>query len=155
VSNAAEALSVLREHKGTCSSKHRLLAEVARDCGHPEIELVVGIYAMSEANTPGVGAVLRAASCVSIPEAHCYLRVGVARFDFTGLAEGHESPFASLLEEHVVPPESLATAKPSLHRLALDRWAPTVGRSPATAWSLREACIAALTSSAAPSATRP
>ncbi len=155
VSNTADALSILREHTGTCSSKHRLLAEVARDCGHPEIELVVGIYEMSEANTPGVGAVLRAASCVSIPEAHCYLRVGPARWDFTGLSAGHESPFASLIEEHVVLPETLGTTKRSLHRLALERWARTVGCSPAAAWSLREACIAALTSNASPSAALP
>jgi hypothetical protein len=155
VSNTADPLSVLRERKGTCSSKHRLLAEVARDCGHSEIELVVGIYEMSEANTPGVGAVLRTASCASIPEAHCYLRVGAARWDFTGLSAGRESPFASLLEEHVVLPETLGKTKLELHRLALDRWAPTVGRSPATAWSLREACIAVLTSNAAPSRALP
>ncbi len=155
VSNAADVLSILREHKGTCSSKHRLLAEVARDCGHPEVELVVGIYEMSEANTPGVGAVLRTASCVSIPEAHCYLRVGTARWDFTGLSAGHASPFASLLEEHVVLPETLGTTKLSLHRRALERWAPTVGWSPATAWSLREACIAALSSHASPRAALP
>ncbi len=155
VSNTADALSILREHTGTCSSKHRLLAEVARDCGHPEIELVVGIYEMSEANTPGVGAVLRAASCVSIPEAHCYLRVGAARWDFTGLSAGHESPFASMLEEHVVLPETLGTTKLSLHRRALERWATTVGRSPAAAWSLREACIAALTSNTVRSVALP
>jgi hypothetical protein len=155
VSHAADALSVLREHKGTCSSKHRLLAAVAHDCGHPEIELVVGIYAMSEVNTPGVGAVLRTAACVSIPEAHCYLRVGEARWDFTGLSAGRESPFASLLEEHVVLPEALGTTKLSLHDRALERWAATVGRSPAAAWSLREACIDALTPNARRRSWRP
>lgn len=155
VSHAADVLSVLREHKGTCSSKHRLLAAVAHDCGHPEIELVVGIYAMSEVNTPGVGAVLRTASCVAIAEAHCYLRVGEARWDFTGLSAGRESPFASLLEEHVVLPEALGTQKLSLHHQALVRWAAFVGQSPAAAWSLREACIDALTSNTIRSAALP
>jgi hypothetical protein len=144
ISSPADALSVLREGQGTCSSKHRLLATVALDCGHPEVELWVGIYEMSGANTPGVEAVLRAASCPSIPEAHCYLRVGEERLDFTGLPQGLASPFESLLEEHALPPQRLAEEKPRLHRRALERWAPTVGLSVEAAWSLREACIAAL-----------
>ena len=70
-SNVLDVLSVLKENSGTCSSKHRLLAAVAHECGHPEVELMVGIYKMSEANTPGVGFILEKASVASVHEAHC------------------------------------------------------------------------------------
>ncbi|HEX5513078.1 MAG TPA: hypothetical protein VFY81_01675, partial [Gammaproteobacteria bacterium] len=83
-----ELLSVLTENRGTCSGKHRLLAAVAHECGRSEIELIVGIYAMSEDNTPGVGGVLQSAGVMSIPEAHCYLAAHGRRLDFTGLGSG-------------------------------------------------------------------
>jgi hypothetical protein len=70
VSNAHDCLTVLGEGRGACSAKHRLLAAVAHECGHPEVQLTIGIYEMCEENTPGVGAVLRNAALSSIPEAH-------------------------------------------------------------------------------------
>src|SRR5262245_19598688 len=91
-SHATDSLSVLREERGTCSAKHRLLAAVAHECGHLEVQLVVGIYEMSEQNTPGVGPALRSASLSTIPEAHCYLAVAGERLDFTGLSSGSASP---------------------------------------------------------------
>lgn len=143
-SNTTEAGAVLLEQRGTCSSKHRLLAEVAHECGHFEVQLAVGIYEMSEQNTPGVGAVLNSASLSSIPEAHCYLAVGGERFDFTGLSSGSSSPFDALLAEHLVSPTDLAQTKSRLHMHAVASWANAVGISAASGWATREACIAAL-----------
>ena len=100
---------------------------------------------MSEANTPGVWAVLQRASISSIPEAHCYLMVEQERFDFTGLPLGNESPFMSVFEEHVVPLQMLGQSKTGLHIHALEVWASGAGMSINRAWSAREACIAALT----------
>lgn len=144
VSSNADPLAVLLEERGTCSSKHQLLAAVAHECGHTEVQLIVGIYEMCEQNTPGVGEVLRTASYSCIPEAHCYLMVADNRFDFTGLAAGTQSPFKSLLEEHVVSPKDLWQMKPRLHIQALETWAVTVGTTAVKAWATREACIAAL-----------
>lgn len=139
-----DPLAVLREGRGTCSSKHQLLATVAQECGHPEVVLTVGVYEMTEANTPGVGAALRAAGYTSIPEAHCYLTVDHQRWDFTGLPRGIESPFQALIEEHFLLPESASARKRTLHQQALGRWAERVGVSSIDAWAVREACIAAL-----------
>ena len=136
--------AALREGHGTCSSKHQLLAAVAQDCGRSEIQLTVGIYEMSEANTPGVGTVLSAACITSIPEAHCYLTVGGKRLDFTGLASGKSSPFESLFVEQVAPVSGLAKLKVRLHKEALASWAGARGVSLEVAWATREACIAAL-----------
>lgn len=142
--DTADPRSVLREQRGTCSSKHQLLAAVAHECGHFEVQLTVGIYEMSEQNTPGVGIVLSSASLASVPEAHCYLTVGSERFDFTGLTPGTSSPFDALLEEHVVSPEDLSQTKVRLHMRAVAAWAPGAGVSAASAWATREACIATL-----------
>lgn len=144
VGNAVDPLAVLTEGLGTCSAKHRLLATVAHECGHPEVQLTIGIYEMSEENTPGVGSVLRDASLRSIPEAHCYLTVDGERFDYTGLSSGVASPFVSLIEEHFVGPADLPRLKEHYHRKALADWAAQVGRSESSAWETREACIAAL-----------
>jgi hypothetical protein len=103
--NAEDPLAVLREGRGTCSAKHRFLATVAQDCGHSEVRLAVGIYEMSEENTPGVGNVLGPASLTSIPEAHCYLSIAGDRYDFTDLSAGSSSPFAALLAEYTVSDE--------------------------------------------------
>src|SRR5688572_26927349 len=88
--------AVLDEQRGTCSSKHALLARIGREANRPDIELFVGIYQMNDVNTPGVGEVLAGHGLISVPEAHCYLRVGARRFDFTGLRTGSASPFDSL-----------------------------------------------------------
>jgi hypothetical protein len=137
-------LGVLEERRGTCSSKHRLLAAVAHESGHLEVELTVGIYEMSEQNTPGVGATLASASLRSVPEAHCYLTVDGQRFDFTGLPSGPASPFDSLMSEHTVRPCDLVESKPRLHRAAIATWAMAAGIAEEIVWTTREACIAAL-----------
>lgn len=143
-----DPLAVLRQGRGTCSAKHQLLAAVAQDCSHSEVQLTVGIYAMSEENTPGVGTVLNAASLTSIPEAHCYLSIEGERFDFTGLSAGTSSPFAALLAEYTVSPTNLSQVKVELHKRAIAAWASDHGISKEAAWATREACIAALAANA-------
>ena len=91
--------------------------------------------------TQGVGAVLELAGFSSIPEAHCYLRVGDQRYDFTGLSSGVTSPFDSLLSEHIVSPVHLFSEKEMLHHEAIRAWAGAHGHSYAAAWAIREACI--------------
>lgn len=142
--DATDPRTVLFERRGTCSSKHHLLAAVAHECGHPEVKLMVGIYEMSEKNTPGVNAVLNSVSISFIPEAHCYLAVNGERFDFTGLSTGVSSPFDALIAEHVISPKDLSQSKVRLHMQEIEAWAQSFGISTATAWATREACIAAL-----------
>ncbi|HOA94440.1 MAG TPA: hypothetical protein PKJ79_11825, partial [Quisquiliibacterium sp.] len=86
-----DPMAVLHERCGTGSAKHRLLATVAQGGGHFEVMLTLGIYAMSEANSPGVGAVLEAAAQSSIPATRCYLTIDHQRFDFTGDARGTDT----------------------------------------------------------------
>jgi hypothetical protein len=73
---------VLIEGRGTCSTKHALLRTLANEQGL-DMALVLGIYEMSERNTPGVGIVLMKYGLTTLPEAHCYLRAGANRIDVT------------------------------------------------------------------------
>jgi hypothetical protein len=111
---------------------------------HPRLKSF-DIDAMSEANTPGVKAVLNAAGIQSIPEAHCYLTVSRDRFDYTGLPRWSTSPFDTLLEEHIVSPLALSLFKTTLHKRALERWADELAMSAFSAWATQEGCIAAVT----------
>lgn len=151
---ANDPLAVLHEGRGTCSSKHRLLAEVAHACGHDEVGLGIGLYEMNAHNSPGVGPVLQAAGLDSIIDTRCHLTVGAHRFDFSGLGAGEASPFDALLAEHRVQPTELSVTNDRLLREALASWASTRGITPASARALREACVAAVVVAALAGASR-
>ena len=137
---------VLEEGRGTCTTKHALLAELAREQGI-DVQLVVGVYEMSERNTPGVGRVLGAHGLTRIPEAHCYLRYRGGRIDITGVPAGAE-PIDRFLHEEPITIDQIGAYKIDLHRRFLGEWIARTeqarGRSLDEIWRIREACIAAL-----------
>ena len=139
---------VLAERRGTCSTKHALLADVASECG-VELHLTLGIYEMCEANTPGVGEVLREHGLTVIPEAHTYLQHESKRIDITRSSVAPAAAIESFLHEEIIRPDQIGDYKASMHRNFLHRWveqkkAPQ-GMTKETLWRIREACIAALT----------
>jgi hypothetical protein len=125
---------------------HATLAELARE-QHLDVQLMLGIYEMTERNTPGVGAVLNRYGLTYIPEAHCYLRYESERIDVTGVAAGAE-PIDGFLHEEPITIEQIGQYKNDLHRRFLRDWiarTDTVsGRSVEDVWRIREECIAAL-----------
>jgi hypothetical protein len=137
-------LAVLHEGCGTCSSKHLLLARVAHASARHDVMLTLGLYDMTEDNTPGVGEVLAGAGLDCLPEAHCYLTVDHQRLDFTGLPRGRRSVFSALTQEHYPAPDLLYERKSQLHRQALARWAEQQGLDAQGLWQVREACVEAL-----------
>jgi N-acetylglutamate synthase len=138
ISRPGDSLCVLSERKGTCSSKHALLALLARECGLP-MRLTVGIYLMSGENTPGVGNVLNRFGLTAIHEAHCYLTANGKRFDYT---RGVETRIDEFLEEKEMEPEWIDTEKVKFHKEFLrNYYGPD--KLPGI-WTAREACIKAL-----------
>ncbi len=147
-SNRTDPLIVIREHRGTCSTKHALLKRLA-DEQQLEIALMIGIYYMNERNTPGVGRVLEECGLESIPEAHCYLRYRDGRIDVTREAAGGPAePIARFLHEEEISPEQIGDYKIALHQRWMRGWlaSPDAPRSFDfdELWKIREACIAAL-----------
>jgi hypothetical protein len=133
--------SVLADGRGTCSSKHALLAALAGEACL-SVTLVVGLYDMDGGNTPGVGATLARAGFPSLPEAHTFLVAGDALVDLTW--PDRLGPPPPTTGDTPMTPEEIETAKPALHRAVLDSWAEARGLDPAVVWRVREACIAAM-----------
>ena len=140
------ATLVLAEGRGTCTTKHALLAELARE-QDGSVQLTLGIYEMGEANTPGVGAVLARHGLATIPEAHCYLTHAGRRIDVTR-AVTPVQPIERFLHEEPITPAQIGDYKIALHRRVLADWmtrTPEVrGKGLDEVWAIREACIEAL-----------
>ena len=144
ITDRTQPLRVLEEKRGTCTTKHALLAMLAAEHG-VDLALTVGIYEMTEANTPGVGAVLAAQGLAAIPEAHCYLTWNGQRIDVTRAVVAAE-PIRHFLHEERISPTQIGEYKIALHQHFLRVWLahnrPEL--EPERAWGIREACIAAL-----------
>jgi hypothetical protein len=144
-----DKMTVFHDHRGTCSTKHALLRRLAIEQSL-EVDLCLGIYYMTERNTPGVGRVLERHSLPLVPEAHCYLRNGHARIDVTRVP-GHQpqESITRFVYEETISPDQIGKYKNELHRRFLQQWiAATKPVSASTLeqiWSIREECIAALT----------
>ena len=141
-SSRSDPTLVLAEGRGTCSAKHALLRELAREHAQP-VHLYMGIYEMKEANTPGVGRILEDYGLMSVPEVHCYLKWDGTVIDATGLA-GNQDPTASLLYEELIEVEQVTQHKVYTHRAWLGEWAAKANVDPDRAWAAREACIGML-----------
>ena len=73
---------VISENKGTCSSKHAYLKDFANKNNIPNVQLISGIYKMTETIT-NIGKILTDNNIDYIPEAHCYLRIDGKTVDVT------------------------------------------------------------------------
>lgn len=139
---------VMRESRGTCSTKHALLRRLAIEQA-VGVVLVLGIYEMNERNTPGVGPVLRKYALSFLPEAHCYLRFRQNRVDVTRPINPNPlERIAHFLFEEDISPEQIGEYKTSLHRQFLQQWIAETGtaggRDLDEIWRIREECISAL-----------
>lgn len=133
---------VLSEGRGTCSTKHALLAALAEEHAAP-VHLVMGIYLMCEANTPGVGIALRHHGLEAVPEAHCYLVYEKWRIDLTQ-PDLPSSPISDFLHQEALVPADIGAHKVKVHRRFLEEWARKMGYDIDAVWTAREACIEAL-----------
>jgi hypothetical protein len=129
------------ERKGTCSSKHAFLKHVADLNSLKGIELVLCIYEMNAANTPGIGNGLESSALTSIPEAHCYLRTHEGPIDATTLHADLARIQDSIVEEQVIQPDQVKSYKVEYHKNYIKTWADKTDLSWEEVWELREDCI--------------
>jgi hypothetical protein len=136
---------VLCEEKGTCSSKHALIAKLCLEQNQPEFQLVLGIYQMSERTNPGVGQVLSQYDLLTIPEAHCFIRYRDSVIDITKADSSNNDPIVFTFEE-VINPSQIGSYKIRLHKHYINKWIESaeLPLNLDKAWSIRELCIEAL-----------
>lgn len=134
------------ERKGTCSTKHAFLAAIAKEQKIP-LYLNIGMFMMSEENTPGVGAVLSNFQLAELPEAHCYLKYDEMRFDFTFYKNKQDCvPKLIFKFEEEILPYQIGDFKNDLHKDYLVKWAEDsqIRKSLNELWLIREKCISAI-----------
>jgi hypothetical protein len=138
---------VLVEGRGTCSSKHALLAALARE-HRLAVQLRLAFFEMNAANTPLVGPVLREHGLTCVPEAHCFLACAGERVDLTHPDSSGRCTLL-LLEEEVISPEQVGAYKQAWHHDRLSSWSIERGLDSLVVWQVREQCIRALASASA------
>lgn len=138
---------VLSERRGTCSSKHALLATLALENGHPEIELIAGIFLMNGETHSKLNDFFINKSYPNIPECHCYLRFKGERFDFTDTSGRLERIIPKLVREQRIDPNQVSDWKIMIHKDYLQRWLtrnPAIQMTLDEIWKDREEAIALL-----------
>lgn len=138
---------VFSEGKGTCSSKHALLAELALENAHPEVELIAGIFLMSGETHAKLTGFFEGKSYASLPECHCYLRIKGERFDFTDTSNTLELIAPKLVREQRIDPNQVSDWKIMIHKDYLQRWLnrnPAIGMTLDEVWKEREEAIVLL-----------
>ncbi|MSQ47602.1 MAG: hypothetical protein EXR78_04305 [Deltaproteobacteria bacterium] len=145
--NRADFRLVLDEERGTCSTKHALLAELSHE-QQILVVLTLGIYAMHERNTPGVGGILEKYGLSCLPEAHCYLTYAGRRIDITRSGVESTEPITRFFHEEAITPAGIGAYKVEVHQHYVRTWLVNergvAGRTFAEIWKIREECIAAL-----------
>ncbi len=134
---------VLSERKGTCSSKHALLKSIADLNNVPKIDLIIGIYRMTELNTPRIGTELTKNSIEFIPEAHCYLKINGKRTDLTTKKSEFKKIEKDIIQEKKIRPEQVAEFKVDYHKKFIESWLKETESEFEfdQIWEIREKCI--------------
>ena len=134
---------VLSERKGTCSSKHAFLKSIADLNNVPKIDLIIGIYRMTELNTPKIGAELTKNSIGFIPEAHCYLKINSKRTDLTTKKSEFKKIEKDIIQERKIRPEQVAEFKVDYHKKFIESWLKETESEFEfdRIWEIREKCI--------------
>jgi hypothetical protein len=134
---------VLKEGRGSCSSKHALLKTIADLNQIPNIQLILGIYKMTEKNTPGIGNILSDNNLTYIPEAHCYLKIGHHRYDLTTNDSDIRLLEPDILEEQAIEAEQVIDFKVDYHRQFIEKWLveENINLDLNALWGIREQCI--------------
>lgn len=148
-SNRKDVSLVIFERKGTCSSKHAVLKIIAEENKIEGVKLILGIYKMTEENTPGIGDYISKSSLNYIPEAHCYLQVDGERKDYTSLSSSISRISQDILSETEIAPSQVSAWKVDFHKQFIRDWRISEGITAGfdEIWKVREQCISSLSNS--------
>jgi hypothetical protein len=141
-------LSVLKDERGTCSTKHALLKCLAEENNQPSVKLMLGIFRMNAVNTAAVAGRLSMNNLTYIPEPHNYLVIDGQYHDYTR-AESSPGDFLCDLELEIdIGTDQIGDHKVSFYRSFLEDWLERMQIKNMTLdrlWAIREGCICDLT----------
>jgi hypothetical protein len=147
--NRENPLSPLLEHKGTCTTKHHFLAQLAYENDFNDIEIMIGVFKMDGIYAPKLIPILHQFDLTYIMEAHTYLRFEGKIFDYTSKYSNENMYFRkSLIHEIQVDISQLGDYKNMIHQLYLDHQSKSKSNkknySLTELWNIREMCIKVL-----------
>lgn len=103
-SDREDMMILFRENKGSCTTKHGVIAELAGELGLPVVK-TIGIYPLDEEIVTGAGRILSKYSLAYLPLVHCFLESGDHRVDLTeGNDNGKNKPLEHFLYTEKVKP---------------------------------------------------
>lgn len=139
---------VIKENKGTCSSKHALLKELAVLNEIEGVQLIIGMYKMSEKNTPKIGNALSKQGFDYLPEAHCYLKINGQQKDYTNLNTDFDLIKNDLISEVEIEAYQVGVFKVEYHKTFMTNWIEEnkINKNFEEVWAIREQCILNLSS---------
>jgi len=139
-------LLVLKEHCGTCSTKHALLKALALE-QNIEIDLVLGIFLMDKSYAPALSNVLKEYGISAIPEAHCFLQLGKQKIDITFPGKTSVPDNMDFLLQESIQPNQIGEHKFQFHQNFIKKWLRQEESSVTLneVWDCREKCIRTLT----------
>lgn len=134
---------VIKENKGTCSSKHSFLKKIADLNNFDNVNLFLGMYRMNNLNTPKIGDTILKSGLEYIPEAHCYLKLNNKRIDITNSNADIENLICDIIQEIEIEPEQVNTFKVDYHKKYIQNWINENGIKMdfEKVWKIREQCI--------------
>ncbi|MBK8723788.1 MAG: hypothetical protein IPL95_16515 [Saprospiraceae bacterium] len=134
---------VLKENKGTCSSKHSFLKKIADLNNFENVKLILGIYRMNHLNTSKIGSIISENGLDYIPEAHCYLKLNRRRIEITNSNADIGNLIEDIIDEIEIEPEQVLTFKIDYHKRFLQRWIieNEINLDFEKIWGIREQCI--------------
>ncbi len=147
-SNRHDLGLVIKENKGTCSSKHAFIAQIAKENEISGVKLIMGIYKMNGKNTPNIERLISDFDLEYIPEAHCYLKINNRRIDITSPISEISQIENDILEEIEIEPYQVATFKVETHMAYIKAWLKShkISLTFDKIWDIREQCIETLES---------
>ena len=103
-SDKDDEMILFKENKGSCTTKHGVIAQLAEELDIP-LYKKVGIYKLNEEITEGAEKILEKYSVPFIPMVHCYLVYENSYFDLTeGNNNGKKTSIEEFIhEEKVIP----------------------------------------------------
>ncbi|WP_211161658.1 hypothetical protein [Flavobacterium solisilvae] len=91
------------------------MKDFANNNNIPNVDLIIGIYKMNEANTK-IGSILKENNLDYLPEAHCYLKINGKETDITNSNSDFEKLRNDILKEISIEPNQVADFKIDYHQ---------------------------------------
>jgi hypothetical protein len=118
-SDRDDLMILFKENKGTCTTKHAVVATLAHELNLP-VEKNLGIYAMTEEIVTGTNEILKKYDLPYVPMIHCFLAFGENRVDLSeGNHNGKNRSIDEFLFTQQVEPNISAKDEYLLYRKAL------------------------------------